>query len=191
MEDKRKKIIKEKCEKAIWLNPHLSIKKVVKPILDAFFHSSPKIWTELMNEYEMRDKNRIKTHCLFCNSPIWFDIINNEILKTKCKRCKAWGSINDDEFPDDLDLKQLNKENKLRRKMIDEQHELLMYYMFTDEELLLFLTKKQLEAIHKILNNETLSRAEISRLFLMRKKVDKLKKQFKQLKFIEYFEYPE
>lgn len=140
-----------------------------------------------MQKKDVIDIANLEFRCLFCNTLLDF----NE--KGRCKRCKAFALFNEDDFSflnDDRLIRILSKENKLRRKMIDENNEMLMYYPFTDEQLSKVLTKKQLESLHKVLNNESLETADRNRLFLMRKKIDNIKKMLVDLAFIKEFEYP-
>ena len=130
----------------------------------------------------------MKANCLFCNSIIEIDNLHDQY---QCKRCKSFALLNEEGFSFLNNVKQLQAENKLRRKMIDDETELLMYYQFTDEQLLRVLTKKQLDALHKVLNNEKLDSADRNRLHLVRKKIDKYKKLLKKIEFVKDFEYPE
>lgn len=127
----------------------------------------------------------MKIKCLFCNSNIQIT------EKTQCIHCKAFALINEEDFSFLHDAAILKNENKIRRERLNSEQELLMYYPYTDEQLSLMFTKKQLEALNKVLNNVTLDNADRSRLFLMRKKIFKIKKNIKKFEFVKTFESPE
>ncbi|NHI95018.1 MAG: hypothetical protein EAX96_21185 [Candidatus Lokiarchaeota archaeon] len=130
----------------------------------------------------------MKIHCLFCNSLIQ---INENDDQIQCKRCKAFALLNTEDFSFLNNINELQRENKLRRKMIDDENELLMYYQFTNKQLLQVLTKKQLESINKVLNKVNLNGVDRKRLHDLRIKIDKYKQLLKKIEFVKEFEYPE